>query len=95
MALAVVAFSTVAYSHPGVGIVTDSRGNVFYTDLQQVWRVGPHGTKDVAVPNLQIRRGYGVSRWLSECRSSRRLILKLLEGHLQVLANLGVTFAHL
>jgi sugar lactone lactonase YvrE len=35
-----------------MGIVQDSRGNVFYTDLKQVWRVAPDGRKSVAVPNV-------------------------------------------
>jgi hypothetical protein len=41
-----------ALCHPGVGIVQDSRGNVFYTDLRQVWKIAPDGTKAVAVPNV-------------------------------------------
>jgi hypothetical protein len=32
-------------AHPGVGIVQDSRGNVFYTDAKQVWRITPDGKK--------------------------------------------------
>jgi hypothetical protein len=35
-----------------VGIVEDSAGNVFYTDLKQVWRIAPDGTKTVAVPDV-------------------------------------------
>jgi streptogramin lyase len=30
-------------AHPGVGIVMDSKGNVFYTDLKQVWKIGRNG----------------------------------------------------
>jgi hypothetical protein len=41
---------TTAYAHPGVGIVADSRGNVYFTDLKQVWKVAPDGTQSVAVP---------------------------------------------
>lgn len=41
-----------ASAHPGVGIVQDSRGNVFYTDLQQVWRISLTGVKSVAAPNV-------------------------------------------
>ncbi len=40
--------TTVA--HPGVGIVQDSRGNVYFTDLKQVWKITPDGRKSVAVP---------------------------------------------
>jgi hypothetical protein len=41
-----------AQAHPGVGIVKDSRGNLFYTDLEQVWKIAPDGKKSVAVPNV-------------------------------------------
>ncbi|MGZ8853679.1 MAG: hypothetical protein ACXW2X_09800 [Thermoanaerobaculia bacterium] len=51
-ALAVLALSAVAHAHPGVGIVMDSRGNLFYTDLHHVWRIAPDGKKAVAVPNV-------------------------------------------
>jgi sugar lactone lactonase YvrE len=39
-------------AHPGVGIVRDSRGNIYYTDLKQVWRIAPDGKKSVAVPGV-------------------------------------------
>lgn len=41
-----------AIAHPGVGIVEDSAGNVFYTDLEKVWRIAPDGRKTVAVPGV-------------------------------------------
>jgi hypothetical protein len=41
-----------AQAHPGVGIVKDSRGNLFYTDTKQVWKIAPDGNKSVAVPNV-------------------------------------------
>jgi sugar lactone lactonase YvrE len=41
-----------AQAHPGVGIVKDSRGNLFYTDTKQVWKIAPDGKKSVAVPNV-------------------------------------------
>ena len=41
-----------AHGHPGVGIVHDSRRNIFYTDLAQVWRLAPDGTKSIAVSNV-------------------------------------------
>ncbi|HZN34539.1 MAG TPA: hypothetical protein VFB80_12000 [Pirellulaceae bacterium] len=43
---------TAAQAHPGVGIVQDSRGNIFFTDLRQVWKVAPDGRKSVAVPDV-------------------------------------------
>ena len=53
-ALIVLAFVGVlaVQGHPGVGIVMDRRGNVFYTDLVQVWMITPDGRRSVAVPNV-------------------------------------------
>lgn len=39
-------------AHPGVGIVRDAKGNIFYTDLKQVWRLAPDGTRSLAVPQV-------------------------------------------
>jgi hypothetical protein len=41
-----------AEAHPGVGIVQDSRGNVFFTDLKQVWRITADGRMSVWVPDV-------------------------------------------
>lgn len=41
-----------ARAHPGVGIVMDSRGNVFYTDLFHVWRITPGGQKSIVVRDV-------------------------------------------
>ena len=41
----------LATAHPGVGLVEDSRGNVYYTDLVHVWKVSPDGRKTIAVRN--------------------------------------------
>ncbi len=43
---------TAVYPHPGVGIVRDSRGNVYFTDLKHVWRISPDGTKQITVRNV-------------------------------------------
>lgn len=45
-------------AHPGVGIVMDGRGNVFFTDLKQVWKIAPDGHKTVAVPNVHTHELY-------------------------------------
>lgn len=45
----ILMIGSVAQAHPGIGIVIDTRGNVFYTDLAQVWRIAPDGTKSIAV----------------------------------------------
>lgn len=41
-----------AFAHPGIGIVEDSKGNIFYTDLEKVWKVAPDGKKTIAVPDV-------------------------------------------
>jgi DNA-binding beta-propeller fold protein YncE len=41
-----------ASAHPGVGIVMDRQGNVFYTDLVHVWRIAPNGRKSIVVRNV-------------------------------------------
>jgi hypothetical protein len=51
-----VAFSACA--HPGVGIVMDSRGNVYYTDLKQVWKIDTKGNKSVVVRNVHTHELY-------------------------------------
>lgn len=48
--LFVVALPCLA--HPGIGIVMDRQGNVYYTDLARVWRIDPAGRKTVAVPGV-------------------------------------------
>lgn len=45
-------------AHPPVSVVIDAHGNVYYSDLQQVWRVAPDGTKSVAVPNVHTHELY-------------------------------------
>jgi hypothetical protein len=46
--LSLAAFS-LAFSHPGIGIVKDSRGNIYYTDLKQIWKISTQGVKTVVV----------------------------------------------
>lgn len=47
-----LALASSATAHPGVGIVMDRQGNVFYTDLKQVWKISPQGKKSIAVRNV-------------------------------------------
>lgn len=49
--------SSVA-AHPGVGIFMDGKGNVYYTDLRQVWKISPDGARSVAVPNVHTHELY-------------------------------------
>ncbi len=41
----------IGHTHPGVGIVKDSKGNIYYTDLHQVWKIS-NGKKTVVVPGV-------------------------------------------
>lgn len=52
LALLALLAAPAAQAHPGWGIVEDRRGNIFYTDLAQVWEQKPDGTKVVAVPHV-------------------------------------------
>jgi DNA-binding beta-propeller fold protein YncE len=49
---ALLLLTATALAHPGIGIVADKAGNVYYTDLKQVWRIDARGNKTVAVPNV-------------------------------------------
>lgn len=50
--IALTLLVTQAIAHPGVGIVKDSKGNVFYTDLTHVWKIDTQGKKSIAVKNV-------------------------------------------
>lgn len=54
---ALCVFPVVLFAHPGIGIVKDSKGNIFYTDLIQVWKI-TNGAKTVAVPNVHTHELY-------------------------------------
>ncbi len=42
----------LAEAHPGIGIVSDNRGNIYYTDLKNIWRITPDGNKSIVVHNV-------------------------------------------
>ncbi len=50
--------SVSSLAHPGVGILEDSKGNVFFTDLTQVWKIDLTGKKVVVVPNVHTHELY-------------------------------------
>jgi hypothetical protein len=52
-----IAFTFIGQPHPGVGIVKDSKGNIYYTDLKQVWKI-TNGNKTVVVPNVHTHELY-------------------------------------
>lgn len=45
-------FAATLEAHPSVSVVIDSRGNVYYSDLSQVWQIASDGTKRVVVPGV-------------------------------------------
>jgi len=45
-------------AHPGIGIVSDSRGNIFFTDLKHVWKQTPGGEKSIAVRDVHTHELY-------------------------------------
>jgi hypothetical protein len=57
-ALMLLLFAATASAHPSVSVVIDSRGNVYFSDLKQVWRVTPDGTQTVIVPNVHTHELY-------------------------------------
>lgn len=50
--------SYMAMADPGNGIVTDSKGNIYYSDLEKVWKIDAEGNKTVAVPNVHTHELY-------------------------------------
>lgn len=51
-------FSMLLFAHPGIGLVEDSKGNIFYTDLKQVWKITPQGQRLVVVHNVHTHELY-------------------------------------
>lgn len=46
-------------AHPGIGIVTNTKGEIFYTDLARVWKVSTDGnTKTIVIPNVHTHELY-------------------------------------
>jgi len=50
--------SFTATAHPGIGIVKDSKGNIFYTDLANVWKISLDGNKSKVVSNVHTHELY-------------------------------------
>jgi hypothetical protein len=51
-------FFSIAFAHPGIGLVKDSKGNIFYTDLEQVWKIRPDGDKTIVVKGVHTHELY-------------------------------------
>jgi hypothetical protein len=57
--LALLFFVAVsAAAHPPVSVVLDAQGNAYYSDLKQVWKVAPDGTRTVAVSGVHTHELY-------------------------------------
>jgi len=54
--LVLISFTVTA--HPGIGIVKDSKGNIYYTDLARVWKISLDGSKTIAVHNVHTHELY-------------------------------------
>ena len=50
--------SLILEAHPGIGIVLDSKGNVFYTDLNHVWKISPKGEHSIALRDVHTHELY-------------------------------------
>lgn len=57
LALVIAAAVSLA-AHPPVSVVIDRQGNAYYSDLDQVWKVAPDGTKTVAVAHVHTHELY-------------------------------------
>ena len=61
MKIVIVAFifqTSFTWAHPGIGIVMDSKGNVYYTDLKQILKVDTHGKKSIVVHDVHSHELY-------------------------------------
>jgi len=45
-------------AHPAIGIVKDSKGNIYYTDLAKVWKISLDGNKTVVVNGVHTHELY-------------------------------------
>lgn len=45
-------FPVFSTAHPGVGIVCDRVGNIFYTDLKNVYKIAQNGERTIAVAHV-------------------------------------------
>ena len=50
--------SSISKGHPGIGIVKDSKGNIYYTDLAKVWKISLDGRKTVIVTGVHTHELY-------------------------------------
>ncbi|HEX6087133.1 MAG TPA: hypothetical protein VF266_21565, partial [Thermoanaerobaculia bacterium] len=80
--------SLSASAHPSVGLVITPNGDVFYSDLERVWRVTPGGQKSVAIPDIHahelgLENGAVLAddiEWLGGDRYRHRIVRRTADG---------------
>lgn len=85
-----LSFALSTAAHPSVGIVVTATGDVFYSDLERVWRVAPDGRKTIAVPDVHAHElaldGSAVlgedSDWLGGDRYRHRIWKRTPDGRI-------------
>ena len=50
--------SSISEAHPGIGIVKDREGNIYYTDLAKVWKISLDGNKTIVVSGVHTHELY-------------------------------------
>ena len=50
--------SFISEGHPGIGIVKDSKGNIYYTDLAKAWKIALDGNRSVVVTGVHTHELY-------------------------------------
>jgi hypothetical protein len=58
LSIFILSLCPAAFGHPGIGIVMDKQGVIYYTDLSRVWRLEPDGSRRVAVPGVHTHELY-------------------------------------
>lgn len=75
-----IAASLDVYAHPGIGIVKNSRGLIYYTDLRHIYQLDPkNGERKKIVPNVHSHELYidaqdnlyGEHLWFADERTNR------------------------
>jgi hypothetical protein len=73
-----VTFSVMVSAHPGIGLVEDSKGNLYYTNLEHVYKIDTTGEVTLVVENVHTHELYidasdnlyGEHEWYEESTDS-------------------------
>lgn len=58
IALPLLSAAVAVQAHPGIGIVRNTQGTIYWTDLAHVWERSPDGTTSIIVPNVHTHELY-------------------------------------